>query len=83
MGDLNSRIGVPVDLYFDKEKLTYYGCEDITANGNGRHTLQLCGDTNLAVINNLKYGEKHFNSQLSFRKKSRWISEPDLLITSS
>ena len=40
MGDLNSRIGVPGDLYFDKEKLTYYGCEDITVNGNGRHTLQ-------------------------------------------
>ena len=82
MGDLNSRVGVPVDLCFDEEKLTYNGCEDITVNGNGRNILQLCGDTKLAVVNNLKYGEKHFKSQLSFRKKSRWISEPDLLLTS-
>ena len=37
---------------------------------------------NIAVVNNLKYGEKHFKTQLSFRKKSRWISEPDVLATS-
>ena len=34
------------------------------------------------VVNNLNGRDKHFKSKLSFRKKSNWISETDLLIVS-
>ena len=82
MGDLNSRIGVPTELQSGGEKLVYEGCEDTTVNKNGTCTLQLCEDTEVAVVNNVKYGDYHFKSKLSFRKKTKWISEPDLLLAS-
>ena len=82
VGDLNSRVGVPSDLLLDDEMLVYEGCEDRTLNENGKSLLQLCRDSNLAVLNNLRYHNKHYKSTLSFRKKDVWISEPGLLITS-
>ena len=69
-------------MYFGDECLEYIRCDDLTVNENGKRLLDVCRETKTAVVNNLKYGEKHFNTQLSFRKKSRWISEPDLLVTS-
>ena len=83
MVDLNSRIGIPTEFTCGDEELKYVGCKDITVNSNGKSVLQLCKDNNLVVINNLQHGEKHFESKLSFRKKSRWISEPDLLLSSN
>ena len=83
IGDLNSRIGIPTEFACGDEVLKYIGCEDNNVNSNGKSVLQLCKDNNLVVINNLQYGEKHFKSKLSFRKKSRWISEPDLLLASN
>ena len=83
MGDLNSRVGVPRETYVKQEKIIYSGCEDTHVNANGRRILQLCDYTNLAIINNLEFRNKHFKSRLSFRKKHKWISEPDLLIAST
>ena len=37
----------------------------------------------MVAVNNLKYGNKHFKSKLSFRKKGTWISEPDMLVVSA
>ena len=82
MGDLNSRVGKPTCLKFNSEKLQYAECEDETVNKNGTSILHLCDDNNLAVVNNLKYGNVHFKSKLSFRKKANWISEPDVLLAS-
>ena len=82
MGDLNSRVGIPTDLHIKNDKCVYEGVQDTTVNKNGNCLLQLCEDSKLVVINNLKYGDRHFESQLSFRKKSNWISEPDLLVVS-
>ena len=62
--------------------MLYDGGEDAGVNENGRQVLQMCDDNNLVVVNNLKFGDKHFRSNLSFRKKNVWISEPDILITS-
>ena len=82
VGDLNSRVGVPTDLSFGEEILVYNGCEDLTLNENGKCLLQMCRESNIAVVNNLNYNDEHFESALSFRKKDTWISEPDLLLTS-
>ena len=80
MGDLNSRVGAPTDLYIGKEKCVYEGIEDAVVNKNGKGILQLCEETRLVVINNLRYSDSHFKSKLSFRKKSNWISETDILL---
>ena len=82
MGDLNSRVGSPADLQVENEKCVYNGVEDLTVNSNGKCMLQLCEDCNLVIINNLKYRERHFKSNLSFWKKKNWISEPDVFIAS-
>ena len=82
IGDLNSRVGNPVDLYFEDNLLEYDDCDDLAVNENGKCLLDMCRGNNVAVVNNLKYGDKHFKTQLSFRKKNRWISEPDILVTS-
>ena len=82
MGDLNSRIGVPTNIFAGREKCVYEGVEDITVNKNGKCVLQLCEDNKLVILNNLKHGAKHFKSNLSFRKKANWISEPDIAIVS-
>ena len=82
MGDLNSRVGMPTDLYIEKVRCIYEGVEDVTVNKNGKCILDLCNEARLVVINNLKQDTRHFKSKLSFRKKMNWISEPDLLLAS-
>ena len=82
VGDLNSRVGIPTELLDNGSNLHYTGCEDTIVNSNGKNILQVCKDEKLVVVNNLKYNENHYKSNLSFRKKQRWISEPDLLIIS-
>ena len=82
MGDLNSRVGSPANLQVDNEQCMYDGVEDLTVNSNGKCTLQLCEDNELVIINNLKHCGRHFKSNLSFRKRKNWISEPDVFITS-
>ena len=82
IGDLNSRVGKPTDACFDEDILVYRGCEDIIVNENGKNLMDVCRETNTAVVNNLLYDGKHFKTKLSFRRKDNWISEPDLLVTS-
>ena len=82
VGDLNSRVGNPGERLENRGTLHYTGCEDTVLNSNGKSILQICKDEKLVVVNNLEYNEKHHKSSLSFRKKQRWISEPDLLIIS-
>ena len=81
-GDLNSRVGDPGLCLEGGNVFQYAECEDKIVNNNGNNILQLCKDEKLAVVNNMKYGEKIFKSNLSFRKRQQWISEPDLLIMS-
>ena len=82
IGDLNSRVGKQTDACFDEDVLEYRGCEDLIVNENGKNLMDVCRETNTAVVNNLVYDGKHFKTQLSFRRKNNWISEPDLLVTS-
>ena len=70
MGDLNSPVGLPTELYLEKDKCVYEGVEDATVNTNGRRILELCEETRLVVINNLKHDNRHFKLKLLFRKKA-------------
>ena len=70
MGDLNSRIGIPKDLYIRKEKCVYEGVEDVSLNINGKAILDLCEETRMVAVNNLKVDDRHFKSKSSFRKKT-------------
>ena len=82
LGDLNSRVGIPKDLKFGDMKLNYSGCNDNNTNENGRKLLDMCRETFTAVVSNVHFGGVHFKSKLSFRRKSDWISETDVLVTS-
>ena len=82
IGDLNSRVGKQTEARFDKDILEYRDCEDLIVNENGKNLIDVCRETNTAVVNNLVYGGQHFKTKLSFRRKNNWISEPDLLVTS-
>ena len=83
MGDLNSRVGTPTNLNIGNDNCVYVGVEDQTVNKNGQCLLDLCRDNGLVVVNNLRVGERHYKSNLSFRKKANWISEPDVLLASA
>ena len=82
MGDLNSRLGIPTNLSIRKEICECEGVEDRTVNKNAKCVLDLCEDNKLVVVKNLKHGTHHFKSNLSFWKKTTWISEPDTFIVS-
>ena len=82
IGDLNSRVGIPTETPFGDESLEYGEVNDTSINENGKCLLDVCRATDTAVVNNLMYGGKHFKTELSFRRKNAWISEPDLLVTS-
>ena len=79
-GDFNARIEARA-LEDRRKALAYNVSEDETFNANGRKLIQMCKDNNLAIINNLCYGDKVFNSKLSYRKGKKWISELDYCIS--
>ena len=80
VGDLNARCGDKVcELTAD---LTYKPI-DKTLNDNGREVIQICKDNKLLVLNNLEAEERNFPSDLTFRRKNKWISEVDICLLSS
>ena len=42
--------------------------------------IKLCKEKSLVVANHLRYTERYFGRDLSFRKGTRWISEIDLCL---
>ena len=86
IGDLNARCATAVASLTETiqlHKLSHYrpSKDKIAgANQNGRHVIQLCEDCELLVLNNLIYGERTFDGNLTFRRKNVWISEVDLCL---
>ena len=60
MSNLNSRVGIPINLSIRKEICECEGVEDRTVNKNAKCVLDLCEDNKLVVVNNLKQGTHHF-----------------------
>ena len=51
-------------------------------NYNGNKLLGILRDCDLLIVNNLSFRDKHFHGHLTYRMRSRWISELDLFIVS-
>ena len=87
VGDINARLGkklreLPDDL--DINDLSYPTIPDQiqTANTNANIIYSMCCEEKLAIVNNAKIKNKHFNSKLTYKQGRIWTSELDLCIMS-
>ena len=87
VGDINARLGkklreLPDDL--DINDLSYPTIPDPiqTANTNTNIIYSMCCEEKLAIVNNAKIKNKHFNSKLTYKQGRIWTSELDLCIMS-
>ena len=87
VGDINARLGkklreLPDDL--DINELSYPTIPDPiqTANANANIIYSMCCEEKLAIVNNAKIKNKHFNSKLTYKQGRIWTSELDLCIMS-
>ena len=87
VGDINARLGkklreLPDDL--DINDLSYPTIPDPiqTANTNANIIYSMCCEEKLAIVNNAKIKNKHFNSKLTYKQGRIWTSELDLCIMS-
>ena len=82
VGDLNARLGKHVhDIVKDNSDLGYRVIDE-TTNENGRTVIRICQSNQLLPVNNLCTPQNSWPSQLTYRKRSNWISEVDLCLVS-
>ena len=81
-GDFNARMAPIVNqLAKGNQNVLYTPIDNITyPNVNGRSLLPVLLECDLLVLNNLTYYDKQFSSGLTYRQRTRWISELDLFI---
>ena len=79
LGDLNARIGFPVNRNIEGKRFEYQNVKDHTVNNMGRAVMNMCDENKMLVANHLKWDRKHLGGDLSFRR-SQWISEIDLCL---
>ena len=90
LGDLNTRFGCGVRNILgnirtpDCDNLAYPVIPDKinSANENANIMSTVCIEQSMVVLNNLKFNERYFESKLTYRKKSEWVSEVDVCIAS-
>ena len=84
VGDFNARCGNFVHQIGERLPELSYTPVDETINSNGREISQICIDNSLLVLNNLNElkTEKRFEGGLTFRRRTKWISEVDLCLLS-
>ena len=82
IGDMNARVWDLTELneLLSGTNAKYEHLSDMTTNEQGRQILQMCKETKMVVVNHLNEAENSRNTELSFRKKQRWISELDICI---
>ena len=80
VGDLNSRLGAKVQ---DLVTVSWrYNPVDVGENENGKKLLSICKDNNLMVSNNLIMEFGMLSSALTYRMRSKWVSDIDLCTVS-
>ena len=80
VGDLNARLGTHIqNIVKDNPELRYSVVDDST-NENGRTLIRICQSNQLLPVNNLHTPQNSWPSQLTYRKRSNWISEVDLCL---
>ena len=82
MGDMNAKVPNREILVKDYANMSFKPCKD-NCNFNGEVLQDMCAGCNLLLLNNLKYNEKQFSDQLTFRKKARWVSQLDVCLIST
>ena len=82
VGDLNSRLGHPVQSLVEQHDDMVYNVIDPIQNVNGRSLLDICKSNTLFPVNNLQCDNVLWQSQLTYRQGVRWISEVDLCVIS-
>ena len=83
-GDLNSRLGPAIQTLVERDQFMKYRVIDPVSNPNhnGNKLLGILRDCDLLIVNNLSFRDKHFYGHLTYRMRSRWISELDLFVVS-
>ena len=80
LGDFNARTGNPTIPNKRGGHYEYYDIKENTINTLGRNLINLCKDKSLVIANHLKYNDKCFGGNLSYRRGTRWITEIDLYL---
>ena len=80
LGDFNGRVAKPV--ISDKEGYVYeyINTVDSRQNNQGKKLINTCIENSLVIANHLKYKNKCFGGNLSYKQKDIWKSEIDLCI---
>ena len=91
VGDLNARFGTLAREFPERVKLpessnySYpYLPDDVRVpNDNALILSNICMETGMVLVNNLKIPTNHFRSDKTYRKGSEWVSEIDTCTVSS
>ena len=86
-GDLNTRFGSKVDLLKNveipnRDFLSYPTLPDdvLVLRENASILLNICRDTKIVALNNIKTHTKNFVTNKNYRKNNEWISEVDTCV---
>ena len=84
LGDLNSRLGCATQTLVDRDPALEYTVTDPvnSPNYNGSNLVGILEDCDLFVVNKMTYRNKCFGGHLTYRIRTRWVSELDLFIVS-
>ena len=80
VGDLNSRLGTSVHDIVEESEDLQYGVIDDRTNENGKTLTRICQKDGLLPVNNLRTPDSNWTSNLTYRKRSNWISEVDICL---
>ena len=82
-GDINARLS-DLQLKFGSPEHGIYYSKNVDpcprAKTNAGEITNVCQEFNLKPVNHLQFNEKHFPGNLTFKKKSQWISQLDWMI---
>ena len=82
MGDFNARMDNLSVFNDPKQSISYTQNSDNGTNQNGKDLADLCVACQLKPINHMTYKGKMFDGNLTFKRRSTWISQLDWAITS-
>ena len=85
IGDMNTRFGRGVrEVVSNCNHFSYPYIPDdvITPNDNAYVFTTICKENDLVVVNNLKFGEKQFVGDKTYKQGNRWVSELDVCVVS-
>ena len=81
LGDMNARFGNKVIIHDPSNiPITYENKPDTGVNINGNRLVEICRNTNVAIVNNSSYKGREIVAPLTYRQGRTWKSELDLVL---